>query len=96
MSKKKEKFTNSDLPHGCQDEGLWRRVVIPTYLEIIGSRTTKEAWILEVSDAEAILGQIWDYIYGARVPYTVRYDGAVYFIVSKYIHLRSIHTTIVY
>ena len=36
-----KKFTNSDLPSGALDGGVWRQVYIPTYVQYLASQREK-------------------------------------------------------
>ena len=50
------KYTNADLPPGCQDNGAWHRIYIPTYLQYLASRDsdTNDAWGVNDSEGVAI------------------------------------------
>lgn len=78
---RKEKFTNANLPPGCQDNGAWRRIFLPTYLQYLGSRDAKDPWNLEDHETVSVLQKIWDYTYGQKVPHKITVNGPVFSIV---------------
>ena len=77
-----KKYTNSKLPSGAQDNGVWQRVFIPTYVQYLASRNGDGAWAIADNDAIQQMQEIWDFIYGARVPYRIKIRGPVFFLVS--------------
>ena len=78
MAGHKEKFTNAHLPLGCQDNGAWRRIVIPTYLQYLACRDTdKDVWTVDDDEAVSIQQEIWNFIYGDKVPHIVTVQGPV-------------------
>ena len=82
-----KKFTNSELPSGAQDNGVWRQVFIPTYVQYLASRNSQDAWTITDDDAVALMQRIWNFIYGARVPYNIKTRGPVFFLVSDLFHI---------
>lgn len=90
MAGRKEKFTNGHLPRGCQDNGAWRRIFIPTYLQYLASRDSdKDAWALNDDEAVSIQQKIWDFVYGDKVPHIITVKGPVFALVGVPIHLSS-------
>jgi hypothetical protein len=85
-----KKFTNSELPSGAQDNGVWRRVFIPTYVQYIASRNSDDTWAINDNDAIQLMQQIWEFIYGARVPYRIKIRGPVFFLVSTLYHTNNV------
>ena len=85
---RKEKFTNVDLPTGSQDGGAWRRLFVPTYLQYLASRSedVKDAWTIKDDEVVLNMQKIWDFTYGARIPYDVTVAGSVFFIVCIFMH----------
>ena len=77
-----KKYTNSELPSGAQDNGVWRRVFIPTDVQYLANRNGDNAWAIADNDAIQQMQEIWDFIYGARVPYRIKIRGPVFFLVS--------------
>jgi hypothetical protein len=77
-----KKYTNSDLPSGAQDNGVWRQVFIPTYVQYLANRNCDDAWTISDNDVIQLMQQIWDFIYGARIPYRIKTRGPVFFLVS--------------
>jgi hypothetical protein len=82
-----KKFTNSELPSGAQDNGVWRQVFIPTYVQYLASRTSNDAWTISDDDAIQLMQQIWKFIYGARITYRIKTKGPVFFLVSTLSHI---------
>lgn len=84
---RKEKFTNVHLPLGCQNNGAWRRIFIPTYLKYLASRDTeKDTWTINDGDAVPIQQKIWDFVYGESVPHIITVQGPVFALVSSHWH----------
>ena len=81
-----KKFTNSELPSGAQDNGVWRQVFIPTYVQYLASRDSSDAWTINDNDAIQLMQHIWEFIYGARVAYHIKSKGPVFFLVSPLSH----------
>jgi hypothetical protein len=84
---RKEKFTNAHLPSGSQDNGAWRRIFIPTYLQYLASRDSdsesdKDAWALNDDEAVSIQQKIWDFVYGNKVPHIITVQGPVFALVG--------------
>jgi hypothetical protein len=82
---RKEKFTNAHLPRGSQDNGAWRRIFIPTYLQYLASRDSeKDIWTINDDEAIPIQQKIWDFIYGESVPHIITVQGPVFALVSSH------------
>ena len=84
-----KKYTNSDLPSGAQDNGTWRQVFIPTYVQYLASRNSNDTWTINDDDAIQLMQQIWKFIYGARVPYCIKTRGPVFFLVNTLFYTNS-------
>jgi hypothetical protein len=82
-----KKYTNNELPSGAQDNGIWRQVFIPTYVQYLASRTSNDTWTISDDDAIQLMQRIWKFIYGARVPYRIKVKGPVFFLVSALSHI---------
>ena len=67
----KEKYTNAHLPVGCQTNGAWRRIFIPTYLQYLASRNSDDAWVIPDDESVIIQQSIWNFVYGDKVPHIV-------------------------
>jgi hypothetical protein len=76
------KYTNAELPKGAQDNGVWRQVFIPTYVQYLASRNGNDTWTISDNDAIQLMQQIWKFVYGAGVPYRIKTKGPVFFLVS--------------
>jgi len=83
QSSSRKGFKNSDLPAGCQDNDKWRREFIPTYLWWVA--TQPDPWNVDDEKALEALQAIWDKIYGAKIPYVITLNDAVFSIVSELI-----------
>ena len=77
-----KKYTNSEHPSGALDNGVWRQVFIPTYIQYLASQNSNETWTISDNDVIQLMQQIWNFIYGARVPYLINAKGPVFFLVS--------------
>ena len=77
-----KKYTNSELPSGAQDNGIWRQVFIPTYVQYLASQNSNDAWTISDNNVIELMEQVWKFIYGARVPYCIKDKGPVFFLVS--------------
>jgi hypothetical protein len=99
MTGRKEKFTNAHLPSGSQDNGAWRRIFIPTYLQYLasrdsGSESDKDAWALNDDEAVSIQQKIWDFVYGNKVPHIITVQGPVFALVGVSVLLSTGSTSI--
>jgi len=81
------KFTNADLPNGAMNNNTWRKKVIPTYIQHLAGQNVKETWTIEDGDSVTLLQTIWNFIYGAEVPHTIKVNGAVFLVVSLFFPL---------
>jgi hypothetical protein len=86
-----KKYTNSELPSGAQDNGVWRQVFIPTYVQYLARQTSNDAWTISDADAIQLMQQIWKFIYGARVPYRIKTRGPVFFLVRALYQCQCVH-----
>jgi hypothetical protein len=77
-----KKYTNSDLPSGAQDNGVWRQIFIPTYVRYLASRNSNDAWSISDNDAIELMQQIWQFVYGARVSHRIKSKGPIFFLAS--------------
>lgn len=83
MAGRKEKYTNANLPPGCQDSGAWRRTFIPTYLQYLASRDSDtDAWAVNDDEGVSIQQKIWDFVYGDKIPHIITVQGPVFALVS--------------
>jgi hypothetical protein len=86
---RKEKYTNAHLPAGCQENGAWRRIVIPTYLQYLASRDSdSDAWAANDDEGISIQQRIWDFVYGDKVPHIITVQGPVFALVSVHFFLQ--------
>lgn len=87
---RREKFTNANLPRGCQDGGAWRRILIPTYLQYLACRDADDdAWAINDDKGVSIQQKIWDFVYGEKVPHIITVQGPVFALVGITILLAS-------
>ena len=71
------------LPLGCQDNGTWRCIVIPSYLQYLACQDTdKDVWTVDDDEAVSIQQEIWNFVYGDKVPHIVTVQGPVFALVS--------------
>ena len=78
----RKRFTIKDLPAGALDNGDWKKLVSSFIDYVAGS--TINVWSAQDADLVNVLQTIWNHIYGARVPHTVRAHGEpVFYLVSS-------------
>ncbi|KAI0244989.1 hypothetical protein BJV78DRAFT_1289749 [Lactifluus subvellereus] len=82
-NRRKDKYTNSDLPPGCKENNVWRCTLIPTYIQYMSNQ--KNAWGIQDDDAIVILQGIWDYVYGARVPAKIGIVGPIFAVADQHL-----------
>jgi hypothetical protein len=75
------KYTNADLPNGSMNNNTWRKKIIPTYIQYLACQDVKETWTIDDNVSITLLQTIWNYIYGAEIPHTVKLNGPVFSIV---------------
>jgi len=83
-SRKARKYSNDDLPNGCQDGGVWRRNMVPTYAQFVASY--EDPWVVQDDNAVAAMQVAWDAIYGRRVRHTIEVQDAVFTIVGFFVY----------
>lgn len=97
-----DKYTNEDLPDGAQDQNIWRRIVIPTFVMYIAGR--KDIWSVKDEEAVVSLQKIWDHVYvnsrtepnEKKIEHTIKISCAVYSIVSLFppcVFIHLVHET---
>ena len=69
------RYQNDDLPDGCQDGNMWRRVFIPTVAHWSGGEV--EPWGPDDDELRDVMQDIWDDIYEDKVKHTILRSGAV-------------------
>jgi hypothetical protein len=82
-----KKYTNADLPGGAMNGNTWRKKVIPTYIQYLAGQNVKETWTIEDSESVTLLQTIWNFIYGAELPHTIKVNGPAFSIVSFFFAL---------
>ncbi|KIK74948.1 hypothetical protein PAXRUDRAFT_174269, partial [Paxillus rubicundulus Ve08.2h10] len=80
----KTKYTNADLPAGCQDGNIWRCTFIPILGHFCGGY--KEPWNVERTDLKDALQTIWNTVYGNLIQYTVIIGGPVYQVAKQHLN----------
>ena len=71
------------LPPGCQDNGAWRRIFIPIYLQYLACRDSdKDTWAVNDDEAVPIQQEIWNFVYGNKVPHIITVQGPVFVLVG--------------
>jgi len=73
------KFTNRDLPPGCQGGNRWRSVFIPSVAH--WCRGNVDPWTIEVGDLRDTMQAIWDEVYRNQVVHHITLKGAVFHVV---------------
>jgi hypothetical protein len=93
-------MNNTNLPQGCQDNNVWRGVVVPTYQHYLSFSLDEDPWSFDDEYAADILQKIWDKIYDGKtknkdkrktlrplIRHTIQPGGAVFVVVSTWITL---------
>ena len=84
------KYTNANLPPGCQDNGIWRRIFIPTYLQYLACQDSNtDAWAVNNDEGVSIQQKIWDFVYGGKVPHIITVHGPIFALVGVHFFLPS-------
>jgi hypothetical protein len=61
--------TVSDLPDGARDNKMWTRLFLPTVCRYLG--LSDDPWVVDEKKFKKLLQTIWNYVYGAKVPYKI-------------------------
>jgi hypothetical protein len=88
------KYTNADLPHGSMNNNTWRKKIIPIYIQYIACQDVKETWTIDDQASLTLLQTIWNFIYGAEVPHTIKLNGPAFSIVSFFFTLFPMPTVL--
>ena len=74
------KFTNQNLPLGCQDGNLWRGTYIPSLAHWCGGHV--DPWTIEAGELHDAMQVIWDEVYrDSEVEHFITLKGAVFHVV---------------
>ena len=76
------KFTNHDLPPGCQDGNVWCGVFIPSVTHWCGGDV--DPWTIEPGDLCDAMQIIWDKVYHNTVDHYITLKGAVFHVVRPF------------
>ena len=76
----KKKFSKDDLPPGCTDDNMWRRVFLSAVAHF--ASTYNNPWAILTEKLLSVLQEMWDTVYGDRIEHTVTVNGPVYRLVS--------------
>ena len=69
------------LPNGCQYNGTWHRIFIPTYFQYLACRES-DAWAANDDESVSVLQKIWNFVYGDKVPHIITIQGPVFALVG--------------
>jgi hypothetical protein len=64
------------------NNNIWRKKVIPTYIQYLAGQNVKETWTIEDGVSVGLLQTIWNFTYGGEVPHTIKVNGPAFSIVS--------------
>ena len=78
---------NAQLPAGCQDNGAWCQLFIPTYLQYLASRDSDNVWAIDDDEAVSMQQKIWNFVYRKKVSHIITVQGPVFALVGIYIPL---------
>jgi len=72
------KWATKDLPEGAIDDGLWRKVFVPTYIDFVGQQ--EDPWTVDDTVAKSAMQKIWKVVYKDRdvESYKIKTDGPVF------------------
>ncbi|KAI6146649.1 hypothetical protein BKA82DRAFT_9545 [Pisolithus tinctorius] len=73
------KFTNQDLPPGCQDGNVWHSIYIPSLAHWCGGYVNP--WTIEAGDLQDAMQMIWDEVYHGKVEHYIAPRGPVFHVV---------------
>ena len=74
------KFTNQNLPLGCQDGNLWHGTYIPSLAHWCGGHV--DPWTIEAGELHDAMQVIWDEVYrDSEVEHFITLKGAVFHVV---------------
>ncbi|KAI0707700.1 hypothetical protein C8Q76DRAFT_696068 [Earliella scabrosa] len=73
---KRKSWTNADLPPGAHHKDRWKTMVLPTLVWYLG--TQKYPWLVEDDELCRVLQQIWNVVYGKRLPHVIKTGEAVH------------------
>ncbi|KAN0093224.1 hypothetical protein V8E55_004008 [Tylopilus felleus] len=72
----KKKFSKDDLPPGCTDDNVWRRVFLSAVAHF--ASTYNNPWAILTEKLLSVLQETWDTVYGDRIEHTVTVNSPVY------------------
>ena len=78
----KEKYTNAQLPAGCQDNSAWCRLFIPTCLQYLASRDSDNVWAINNDEAVSMQQNIWNFVYRKKIPHIITVQGPVFALIG--------------
>jgi hypothetical protein len=76
------KWTTADFPMGCNENNLFQKCFIPTYIKWVGQPSNP--WTVDDLVAITAMQKIWTVVYGKTIPYKITTDGPVFAIVSTF------------
>ena len=78
------------------DNNTWQNQIIPTYIQYLAGQDIKEMWTINNNDSIMILQTIWNFIYGAKVPHTIKLNSPAFYIVSVFFILFPMLTVLLH
>ncbi|KAI6003230.1 hypothetical protein F5J12DRAFT_893857 [Pisolithus orientalis] len=76
------KFTDQDLPPGCQDGNVWHGIYIPSLAHWCGGYVNP--WTIEAGDLQDAMQIIWDEVYCGKVEHYIAPRGPVFHVVRPF------------
>ncbi|KAH7917068.1 hypothetical protein BV22DRAFT_1135727 [Leucogyrophana mollusca] len=77
-SEKPAKYSNDDLPAGCNNGSQWRGILIPTYAKWYGTLSTP--WGTKPAIETKTLRWLWDATFDGTIPATFEEEGPIHYV----------------
>jgi hypothetical protein len=74
------KWTVANLPAGCNENNLFHKCFIPTYIKFLAEGG--DPWTMDELTVVTAMQKIWNAVYGKKIPYMITTDCPVFAIVS--------------
>ncbi|KIJ08324.1 hypothetical protein PAXINDRAFT_158173 [Paxillus involutus ATCC 200175] len=75
------KYIKDDLPHGCTNDNVWRRLFLSALAHFMAGYD--DPWTIPSEKFRLVLQVIWDTVYGGDIEHVVTLNGPVYQIAKQ-------------
>ena len=86
-SKLRKRATIQDLPDGANHESAWTRLVIPNFIRLV--MAGEQPWLIGDDIIISDLQDVWDHVYGMRVPFQIKKGTVPFDLVSFFLSIYS-------